>query len=229
MGEFEMKIRLAYVAATAFAALALGTGAQAANLVTNGDFEAGNTGFGSDYTFVAGPNSALPPAVYAVDTSPHNVHPLWADVGDHTTGSGEMMIVNGSEVPGVQVWRETGITIDPNTTYFFSTWIRSVYDQSPAQLNFSINMNGIGTTFTAGKIADGWQQFFTAWNSGAATTANIALVNQNTAFSGNDFALDDISLSTRSPGVPEPAAWALMILGFGAAGAALRRRGVAAA
>jgi hypothetical protein len=41
-------------------------------------------------------------------------------------------------------------------------------------------------------------------------------VNQNTAFSGNDFALDDISLSTAPPGgVPEPATWAMMIAGFG--------------
>ena len=220
-----MNTRLAYVAAAALAAMALSTGARAANLVVNGDFEAGNTGFGSDYTFVSGPASAEPPAVYAIDTSPHNVHPLWADFGDHTSGSGLMMIVNGSETSGVQVWNESGIAVDPNTTYFFSTWIRSVFDQSPAQLNFSINMNGIGQTFTAGTIADGWQQFFTAWDSGAATTATIALVNQNTAFSGNDFALDDISLSTQSPGgVPEPAAWALMILGFGAAGAALRGR-----
>ncbi|MFL5297937.1 MAG: PEPxxWA-CTERM sorting domain-containing protein [Phenylobacterium sp.] len=223
-----MKVKFAYLATAAFAAIALGTGAHAAtNLVVNGDFEAGNTGFGSDYAFVSGPGSATPPAVYAIDTSPSNVHPAWASFGDHTSGSGKMMIVNGSEVGGERVWYENGVGVAQNTTYFFSTWIRSVYDQSPAQLNFSINLNGIGTTFTAGAIADGWQQFFASWNSGSATTANIALINQNTAFTGNDFALDDISLSTTAPNVPEPGAWALMILGFGAVGSVLRRRRVA--
>jgi len=60
-----------------------------------------------------------------------------------------------------------------------------------------------------------------------ATTAN-----QRLAFLGrNDFGgeiLDDVSLvavgDTGSGGVPEPAAWALMITGFGLAGARLRRQ-----
>lgn len=208
---------------------AAATSSQAANLITNGDFEAGNTGFGSEYTFVSGPNAATPPAVYAIDVSPNAVHNSWANFGDHTSGSGNMMIINGSEVGGERVWFQDGISVLANTTYFFSTWIRTSFDQSPAELNFSININAIGTTFTAGTIADGWQQFYATWNSGAATTADVALVNQNLAFSGNDFALDDIMLDTVRPGVPEPGAWALMILGFGAAGTMLRRRRAAIA
>ena len=46
--------------------------------------------------------------------------------------------------------------------------------------------------------------------------------NDNAAYSGNDFALDDISFDTTP--VPEPTTWALMIMGFGTAGAMLRRR-----
>ncbi|MEW5686452.1 MAG: PEPxxWA-CTERM sorting domain-containing protein [Pseudomonadota bacterium] len=38
-----------------------------------------------------------------------------------------------------------------------------------------------------------------------------------------------LSPTVRNTGVPEPDAWALMILGLGGAGAALRRRGVATA
>lgn len=41
--------------------------------------------------------------------------------------------------------------------------------------------------------------------------------------------LGDFTLTISAVGVPEPGAWALMLLGFGAAGAALRRRKVSAA
>jgi hypothetical protein len=212
------------LAGAALAALTLAaSGAQAAtNLVVNGDFEAGNTGFTSGYTYLHG--DGHPPAVYDVGTNPNAIHEAWTAFGDHTTGAGNMMIINGAEVAGVPVWEESSIAVQSHTTYFFSTWIASTYPQSPAMLDFSINGVKLGATFTASTTTGVWQQFFASWDSGAATTADISLVNQNLAFSGNDFALDDISLSTAAPGVPEPATWALMLMGFGAAGAALRNR-----
>ena len=44
----------------------------------------------------------------------------------------------------------------------------------------------------------------------------------NLAGSGNYFAVDNLSLNAAA--VPEPATWGMMILGFGLAGAAIRRR-----
>ncbi|MGI4875962.1 MAG: PEPxxWA-CTERM sorting domain-containing protein, partial [Janthinobacterium lividum] len=48
----------------------------------------------------------------------------------------------------------------------------------------------------------------------------------------DNFAFDDFSIGSAAqvvpvPGVPEPTSWALMIAGFGAVGAAARRRRVA--
>lgn len=40
----------------------------------------------------------------------------------------------------------------------------------------------------------------------------------------NFIAFDDVTFGSASPGVPEPAAWALMLTGLAAAGGALRRR-----
>ena len=51
---------------------------------------------------------------------------------------------------------------------------------------------------------------------------------------GGYFYLDDVEVTDLGPvggtgGVPEPASWALMIMGFGAAGAMIRRRKAVAA
>jgi hypothetical protein len=218
-----MKTKILLIAT---AAAALAASAASAATVANGNFEAGNTGFTSGYGYLApaGQGTLYPEGFYTVDTNPNNVHNLWASFGDHTTGSGQMMIVNGAPVGGVTVWEETlsGLTI--NTDYFFSAWVASSYPTNPAQLDFSINGSSIGG-LTPSSTTGLWSQFFVAWNSGLNTSADIALVNQNTVRDGNDFVLDDIAFGTARPGsVPEPAAWALMIGGFGMAGAALRRR-----
>jgi len=196
-----------------------------ATTVVNGDFSAGNIGFNSSYAYLApaGQHTLYPEGAYTVDTNPNNVHDAWTSFGDHTTGQGLMMIVNGATVDGVSVWGETGISVAQNTTYYFSTWVASSYPVSPAILDFSINGASVGG-LTASTTTGLWQQFYTTWNSGSNTTVDLALVNHNTAYSGNDFALDDIAFGTTAPGVPEPATWALMLVGFGAAGYGLRRQ-----
>jgi hypothetical protein len=217
------------VVSASIATLGLGaTAAQASNLVVNGDFEAGNSGFTSGYDYDHG--DLGPAGKYDVINNPRTDHPLFAVMGDHTSGAGLMMVINGADIPDVNVWEETTIPVTPHTTYVFSAWVASVYYSNPAQLNLDINGSQVGATFDAPGVAGVWQQVSMTWNSGSATTADLALVNQNTSPDGNDFALDDISLSAQSPGgVPEPAAWALMLLGFGGLGAALRRRAPARA
>lgn len=78
-------------------------------LITNGDFESGNTDFYSDYTYVAQvdgvQNELYPPFVYGVGTNPNDYHSSWASFGDNTSGSGMMMIVNASNTdPTKIVW-----------------------------------------------------------------------------------------------------------------------------
>ncbi|MEI6577540.1 MAG: gliding motility-associated C-terminal domain-containing protein [Bacteroidota bacterium] len=160
------------------------------NLIVNGDFDAGNTGFSSNYTYNA--VSVWNEATYAVNSNPNAVHPNFASCTDHTTGTGMMMIVNGAAAANVNIWCET-ITVIPNTDYAFSTWLASVIVEQPAILQFSINGITLGSPFVASSTLCQWQQFYELWNSGTSTTATICIVNQNTATSGNDFVLDDIS------------------------------------
>jgi len=172
------------------------------NIVTNGNFSAGNTGFTSAYTFMttASPcpgcccGALSSEGTYSVGTNAHTLHTNFTAFGDHTSGSGKMLIVNGASATNVQVWGQN-ITVVPNTDYVFSTWVTSVNPASPAILQFSINGTPLGSTINlSSTLADGvWQYFTTTWNSGSNSgTVPIALVNQNTAANGNDFAVDDI-------------------------------------
>lgn len=162
------------------------------NLIVNGDFESGNFGFTSDYNY--SPTNLVPEGTYAVLPNPQTAHPGFAPCGDHTSGGGNMMAVNGAGTPNQNVWCQT-VTIQPNTQYIFSAWVTSLHSSSPARLQFSINGNTIGPIFVAPSTTCTWLNFYTTWNSGANTSATICIVNQNTVLGGNDFALDDIVFS----------------------------------
>lgn len=160
-----------------------------ANVIVNGDFEGGNAGFSSDYTY--NPGNLVPEGVYDVIDNPQSDHPGFAPCGDHTSGSGNMMVVNGAGTPGQDVWCQS-VPVTPNTLYVFSCWVTSVVTASPALLQFFINGSSLGSIFQAPGQNCNWQNFYTTWNSGANSSATICVVNQNTVLGGNDFALDDI-------------------------------------
>ncbi|MCB0694309.1 MAG: gliding motility-associated C-terminal domain-containing protein [Lewinellaceae bacterium] len=162
------------------------------NLVVNGDFENGNTGFTSDYLY--NPVSLVAEGVYAVTNNPNALHPGFAPCGDHTSGSGQMLAVNGAGTPGQNVWCQT-IPVIPNTNYVFSAWVTTLVQASPAILQFYANGAPIGGSFEAPSSNCDWIQFYNIWNSGGASSVNICIVNQNTELGGNDFAIDDIFLS----------------------------------
>jgi gliding motility-associated-like protein len=159
--------------------------------IINGDFEAGNTGFTSSYNY-ANPN--MTEAEYFVGTNPQAWNPSTSTCTDHTSGTGKMMLVNGASTPNLKVWGQT-VNVTPNTNYTFSTWIQAIFSANPAKLQFTINGNDIGSLITASLPTCTWTRFYTNWNSGNNTTANISIINKNTLVAGNYFALDDISFS----------------------------------
>lgn len=166
----------------------------APNLVTNGDFEAGNTGFTSSYTYNPQPSS---PGSYTITTSPSLVFSSFPPCDDHTygNGTGNMMLVNGAGSPGANIWCQM-IAVMPNTYYFMSAWVASS-PFSPPQLQFQVNNTPAGTPFQTSGGGCNWQQFSASWFSGNAVSATLCIVSLNSGngFFGDDFALDDISFS----------------------------------
>jgi gliding motility-associated-like protein len=139
-------------------------------------------------------------------------------VGDHTSGFGNLMMVNGSGTPGTNVFCQT-IAVNPNTNYNFSTWVSSLNTGLQAQLQFYVNGISLGSVFTAPASINTWAQFFSVWNSASNTSASICIVNQNSSLSGNDFALDDISFQecltpcpiTQTVSITEPANYTITV------------------
>ncbi len=200
-----------------------------ANLIINGDFESGNTGFTSDYEYTSASGGLATGGEgsgagrYAVGTNPQYYHSSFSSAGDHTSGSGQMMIVNGSlqQNPIKNVW--TGSLVGPLTvgaTYQLTAWVMNVYSENPASLSFSVGGTQVGSNFSATGVGV-WQQFTASFVATANQTPTA--VDLKLQFSGDDFALDDISLAP----VPEPTtffAGALLLLPFAASALRYVRR-----
>jgi hypothetical protein len=235
-------VKTIIAAAALSGALVAAGSASAAELLSNGTFDAGNTGFYSDYQF-SPPNGSgtnlYPEATYDVTTDAHADHPSFSGFADHTPGGdgNMMMVLNGSPRADAIIWAEGDIAGGaaligaPSTDFTFSFWLASVYPASPANLQLWINGAKVeGQTFAAlgGEDHLGqWQQFTYSGVSGAGGLQSIYLTNLNLEPSGNDFALDDMSLTgTSMPvltgGVPEPTSWMLMLVGFAGLGSMLR-------
>ncbi len=169
-------------------------GLSSTNLIVNGNFEAGRTGFFTDYLVGSTPCYGAGyldcEGTYDVINNPQLGHSGWAPCGDHTSGGGLMMVLNGAAA-FQNVWCQN-VNVVPDMDYVFTTWITSVHSSSPAILQFSINGTNIGPNFTSSGSTCTWEKYEVTWNSGSNTSAFICILNENTATGGNDFAIDDI-------------------------------------
>jgi gliding motility-associated-like protein len=164
---------------------------EGSNLVTNPAFTLGNNSFTTQYTPI---NTNTAPGQYFVGNSTTAWNVALSNCTDHTSGNGNMLIVNSDAVTNANVWLQN-IAVSPNTNYSFSTWIQSLSTLNPAQLNFTINGNEIGNPFIADTTTCNWQQFFTTWNSGNNSMVTLSIINKNTQTPGSYFAVDDISFA----------------------------------
>ncbi len=174
-----------------------GTLSSPTNLIFNGDFSQGNISFTTDYTQVANPNPFGVQSSYAIVQNPNAWFTPFSSCGDHTSGAGNMMVVDGSTDPTgtIRVWcTAIPVAVLPNKSYTFSYYIASVAPENPARIQVTINGVSLGTPVTAPATTCLWTLQSYVWNSGSATTADICIFDIESAAVGNDFALDDISL-----------------------------------
>ena len=168
------------------------------NLIENGDFESGTSGFFSDYGYSTS-NTSGAQFAYAVVSNPKNWFVDFVTSTDHS-GSGKMLVADGATNPNKVIWSQS-LPVENNKQYTFSFWAQNLVASNPAQ--FQVLINGAPITISpisaANGSASGWTNITGIWNSVNATIATIKIIDTNTASSGNDFALDDISFSTPTP------------------------------
>ena len=167
-------------------------------LVFNGNFSAGNRGFVTDYQYLTPSNPSGATRSYGIVTNPSVWWNALSSCGDHTSTTGNMMVVNGSDsnAGNDKLWNQK-IPVNASQSYTFSFWVQSLSAANPAAIEATINGISVGSITALGTISCGnWRQFSVIWNSAASSFADILLYNRNVNTSGNDFAIDDVSFTT---------------------------------
>ncbi len=190
------------------------------NLLNNGTFEYGVSGYGfatdgAGYISLAPPYSgSTAPGNFAIVDNPQTINTIsFLSSGDHTSGSGLMLVFDGNTLGNQErFWKagEGGLglcNLIPGNSYTFSYWIRTVTNgvsgnSELADINVAFtNASNVNLDFgtTLAPLPNiGWVQVrytFTASNA----CINIELFNNNTSNVGNDFAIDDMSLFENKP------------------------------
>lgn len=170
------------------------------NLVANGDFSQGNTGFATHYAYVTPiPGTTGWPDQYTITTNTLTMNTSYCPTGDHTTGSGNMMVIDGTGMGADRLVWGQNVAVQPNTTYTFSIDAAKLYYYNPTTLTININGTTIMTPTLENAPTCQWQHYQLTWNSEGNSTANIAIYTATVATSGNDFAIDDIKLFLDCP------------------------------
>ena len=166
------------------------------NLVTNGNFEANQSGFYSELNFLTPNNPTAMQGAFGITTNANFWEPSFSSCVDHTLGNGTgyMLVVDGSTFGNLPVWKQT-LAVQPNTTYTFRYFAQSLSANSPAILHSDINGVTLGID-TLTSTTCSWQMFTYSWNAGQDTLCTLTLTDLNQGANGNNFAIDDISFST---------------------------------
>jgi hypothetical protein len=176
-----------------------------------------------------GPNSMYDEGTWTIGTNPIDVHNLWID----KPSDDPFLMLNGATTdsnPPPTAYESNGISIAPGeysysyqllnlccnstgpvgTPSLLQLWYFKPGASTPTNIDFTVD-----TTLAA----NGWQTVSGTFSIAApGGTIHLGLSDDSAIASGNDFGVDNLTLAS----VPEPASWALMLLGFGGLGAVLR-------
>ena len=192
-------------------------GFQGPNLIVNGDFSAGNSGFTSDYNF----SGTVPfgPNTYAISNSAIQNGGFWNCL-DHTNGTlaGQFLAADGSLTPGQAVWRQN-VSLSPSAEYQFCAYANNLWlffsdSNDPDVQVWLVDGNNNATLLTSAvlpEVPDFWVKLNASWTAPAVLVNpyRLEIRDGSTIQGGNDFAVDDISFKACS--APPPCEASFMV------------------
>jgi len=171
----------------------------------------------STYTTFVGPPGVSPRNLTAnqsglvkTPATPGNPYPIyWQPHADHTGDpNGLMLLIDGIATRTV-FFEQRMDNLCPNTTLRLSIWVLNT--NSPAANAQNPNMilritdpnnNILGEKPTENVPADGtWHQYSVDFSNSNSPTVILQLINNTPTNSGNDFALDDITVQACGPAI----------------------------
>ena len=173
------------------------------NLVVNGDFEGGNTGFTSEYTFNTNIGNS---GEYMIGKKGDNDY---VNMNDHTSNSstGKMFVADGStntvnsgpSQRGYHAWCQN-INIYPYTDYQIEFWATTASNsfQFTPMLYFTLD-GTIEGEYLNPPNAGNWALHSHVWNSGIKTSVEMCILDAVANSKGNNFIIDDISFMAINP------------------------------
>ncbi len=193
------------------------------NLVVNGDFEKGNTGFSSTYQF-KNPATATPltPSQQHAEGYPDrnmldlgngsytiNDYVFWPGWNSWKEcrgrgGIGNFLYTDAATTAGSYIWEQT-VNVEAGKTYEFSAWITNI--DTNAMTNPSGNPLPHANIFINGTPLFSpyipisattclWQKISQTWTATTSGPVTLRVDEISKVNNGNDFAIDDISFGT---------------------------------
>lgn len=205
----------------AASALVLSAPAMAAEQVTNGSFENGTTS-GWNVTSTSG----TAPQVIAYGQASGYPTGAFGEAVPAGTGNFGLLFSSDTANPD-RLWQMVNVVKDMIYTISFDYYVplngyNNPYDATLALFAGNTQLGSTIQAGSAGGVApQQWQTFTTNYTATSNGNVKLALQFNGLGNTAADFVVDNISMTQA---VPEPATWAMMLAGFGIAGASLRRR-----
>lgn len=163
------------------------------NLLQNADFESGNQGFASDYQYSA--TTGASPGSYTVGSNPEAWNAAFASCVDHSSGTGNMLLVNGSTTAGQVIW-EQSVAVTPGSQYEFTSFLQKISAVEFPGIRLLVNGESVPLAGSLSNIACNWDELRANWFSAGSAVAELQLISLVDWADGNDFALDDLQFSS---------------------------------
>ncbi len=160
-------------------------------LIPNGSFDKGFSGFYTEYVFLNSPPMSNTGSC-AVTGDPASYFNGWMTFPDKSPSNNNLMFLADASINPKLVLIGTNVDVARNIYYKFSLWVARVNNSGPPNIKVVINdIDQISKKITV--LRGEWVNIEFEWNSGNVDKANIEIFNTDPTQYGNDFVIDEIS------------------------------------